>query len=156
MSTPSRQSIIEAAKSYQGTPYLHGASMRGVGCDCLGLILGVWRDIYGAEPPPLAPYGHDWMLPLQAGDSQHRKNPLLEAAQTYLVARPQGQREVGDVLLFRWRFDAPAAHLGILMSEDTFMHAHDGACVAQTHLHRWWQARLVGAYGWPQQPKETP
>lgn len=36
-----RNEIVAAARQWLGTPYRHQASVRGVGCDCLGLIRGV-------------------------------------------------------------------------------------------------------------------
>jgi hypothetical protein len=39
--------IIAAARSWLGTPYAHQASLKGVGCDCLGLVRGVWREVQG-------------------------------------------------------------------------------------------------------------
>ena len=44
-----RGAIVEAARHWLGTPYHHQASLRGVGCDCLGLVRGVWRDLLGEE-----------------------------------------------------------------------------------------------------------
>jgi NlpC/P60 family putative phage cell wall peptidase len=40
--------ILEEARSWIGTPYQHQASLKGVGCDCIGLVRGVWRAVYGA------------------------------------------------------------------------------------------------------------
>ena len=37
--------VVELARSWIGTPYVHQASVRGVGCDCLGLLRGVWREL---------------------------------------------------------------------------------------------------------------
>ncbi|KAB2949447.1 MAG: hypothetical protein F9K19_23780, partial [Rhizobiaceae bacterium] len=48
--------VLEAAIGWIGTPYRHQASRKGVGCDCLGLVRGIWRELYGSEPE--AP-GHD-------------------------------------------------------------------------------------------------
>ena len=51
--------VIAAVRRWLGTPYHDQASLRGVGCDCLGLARGVWREVVGAEPqaiPPL-PFG---------------------------------------------------------------------------------------------------
>jgi NlpC/P60 family putative phage cell wall peptidase len=49
-----RAAALIEARRWIGTPYRHGASARGAGADCLGLIRGVWRALYGAEPetPP--------------------------------------------------------------------------------------------------------
>ena len=38
------------ARGWLGTPYRHQGSLKGVGCDCLGLVRGIWRELYGEEP----------------------------------------------------------------------------------------------------------
>jgi NlpC/P60 family putative phage cell wall peptidase len=48
--TITRTTIVAEARSWIGTPYRHQASLKGVGCDCLGLVRGVWRAVLGAEP----------------------------------------------------------------------------------------------------------
>ena len=52
--------VIAIARSWLGTPYHDQASLRGVGCDCLGLARGVWREVVGPEPFPIPPYSRDW------------------------------------------------------------------------------------------------
>ena len=52
--------IIRVARSWIGTPYRHQASVIGQGCDCLGLLRGVWRDVVGAEPEGVPSYTPDW------------------------------------------------------------------------------------------------
>ena len=52
--------VIAIARSWLGTPYHDQASLRGVGCDCLGLARGVWREVVGPEPFPIPPYNRDW------------------------------------------------------------------------------------------------
>ena len=42
--------VIAIARAWLGTPYHDQASLRGVGCDCLGLARGVWREVVGPEP----------------------------------------------------------------------------------------------------------
>ena len=55
--------VIAAARGWLETPYHDQASLLGVGCDCLGLARGVWRELVGAEPHPIPPYSRDWAKP---------------------------------------------------------------------------------------------
>lgn len=50
-----RVRVVEIARRWIGTPYHHQASLKGVGCDCLGLVRGVYRELCGAEPEPMPP-----------------------------------------------------------------------------------------------------
>ena len=52
--------VVGAARGWIGTPYVHQASVRGAGCDCLGLLRGVWREVIGAEPETPPAYTPDW------------------------------------------------------------------------------------------------
>ena len=52
-----REDIVAAARGWIGTPYRHQASLKGAGCDCLGLVRGVWREMVG--PEPVAEHGDD-------------------------------------------------------------------------------------------------
>jgi NlpC/P60 family putative phage cell wall peptidase len=55
-----RDMIVQEARGWIGTPYMHQASLKGVGCDCLGLVRGVWREVLGAEPEQAPPYSATW------------------------------------------------------------------------------------------------
>jgi len=41
--------IVAEARRWIGTPYRHQASLIGVGCDCLGLVRGIWRAVVGRD-----------------------------------------------------------------------------------------------------------
>ncbi|MGL4975880.1 MAG: peptidase P60, partial [Bosea sp. (in: a-proteobacteria)] len=99
--------IIDAARDWIGTPYLHQASLKGVGCDCLGLVRGVWRDVLGDEPQDVPPYAADW------AEASGRET-LAEAALCHLQPVALEDAGAGDVLLFRWRAHVPAKHCAIL------------------------------------------
>src|SRR6185437_17129428 len=58
--TLTRQDIVAEARAWIGTPYRHQGSLKGIGCDCLGLVRGVWRGVIGAEPERAPPYAPDW------------------------------------------------------------------------------------------------
>ena len=54
---------VTLARGWIGTPYRHQASVQGAGTDCLGLLRGVWRGLYGGEPEPVPAYTADWSEP---------------------------------------------------------------------------------------------
>lgn len=43
--------IVASARTWVGTPFQHQRALKGVGCDCIGLIVAVMRDL-GQEPAP--------------------------------------------------------------------------------------------------------
>lgn len=139
----SRPEIVASARAWLGTPYLHQASLRGVGCDCLGLVRGLWRECLGAEPEAAPPYPADW-AGAAAGE------PLLEAARRRFLEKPLEDIAPGDVLAFRWKARLPASHLGVAVRRDAMIHAQDGACVAEVPLSDWWRRRLVAVFSFPQ------
>ena len=53
---PTRTRIVAEARAWIGTPYRHQASLHGVGCDCLGLVRGVWRPSMAAKPEATPAY----------------------------------------------------------------------------------------------------
>jgi NlpC/P60 family putative phage cell wall peptidase len=150
----SRSQIVTEARSWIGTPYQHQASLKGVGCDCLGLVRGVWRELIGPEPERAPPYAPDWA---EAGGGE----TLAQAAARYMTAVPLTPSQPspasggaqgwgpGDVLLFRWRTNMPAKHAAIVTTPELMVHAHDGAAVAEVAIAPWWRRRLAYAYKFP-------
>ena len=66
--------IVAFARGWIGTPYCHQASLKGVGCDCLGLVRGVWRETLGAEPEGVPAYTPDWA---EAGRAETLRNDFV-------------------------------------------------------------------------------
>lgn len=137
-----RARIVEVARQWIGTPYRHQASLKDIGCDCLGLVRGVYRELYGSEPEVPAAYAPDW------AEATGRET-LIEAATRHLQAVSAGDVGSGDVLLFRWRDGFVAKHAAIAGSATTMIHAHDGAAVCEVALTPWWRRRLAGAFRFP-------
>ncbi len=135
---------VGEARAWIGTPYLHQASVCGVGCDCLGLLRGVWRALYGAEPEAVPAYTPDWSEP--QGDER-----LMAAALRHMTSAGPDWR-AGQVLLFRMRRGAVAKHLGILSAHgDTsaFIHAYSGHGVVESPLSLPWRRRVVARFEFP-------
>jgi NlpC/P60 family putative phage cell wall peptidase len=137
-----RGAIVAEARAWIGTPYRHQASLRHVGCDCLGLVRGVWRAAIGPEPEPPPPYRPDWA---EAGCGE----PLADAVLRHLDAVDLTAFAPADVLLFRWRASFPAKHAAIATAPDRMVHAHDGAAVAEVAISPWWRRRLAYAFRFP-------
>lgn len=55
----------------------------------------------------------------------------------------------GDLLVFRWRPQHAAKHLGILMSENEFLHAYEGHVVMVSPLVPQWRRRIAGVFAFP-------
>jgi NlpC/P60 family putative phage cell wall peptidase len=134
--------IITIARSWIGTPYMHQASVKGVGCDCLGLLRGVWRELHGQEPELPPPYSADW------AEARGRET-LVEAAGRHLLPLDLTGFGPADVILFRWREGSPAKHCAIATSPETMVHAHDGASVAEVGIGRWWRRHVAYAFRFP-------
>ena len=142
MSAEIRNRIIAEARAWIGTPYMHQASFNGVGCDCLGLLRGVWRAIHGMEPEPLPAYAADWA-------EANGEERLAAAARRHLIEIDSSEAAPGDVLLFRWRPHLPAKHAAIVSGDDRMIHAYDGAAVAQVYFAPFWRRRVAFAFRFP-------
>ncbi len=140
--------IVTEARAWIGTPYRHQASLKGVGCDCLGLLRGVWRTVLGPEPEAAPPYSAGW-----AESAGRGADPLAEAARRHLrpVETPLAafRPEPGDVLLFAFRAHLPAKHCAIATGPDAMIHAHDGSAVTEVALTPWWRRHLAAAFRFP-------
>ncbi|XHE13780.1 NlpC/P60 family protein [Agrobacterium deltaense] len=135
--------VLALAEGWIGTPYRHQASLQGVGCDCLGLVRGIWRALYGEEPELPPPYAPDWAE--RGGEDR-----LMGAAERYFSAVPDmGEARPGDLLLFRWRADAAAKHLGIFAGPQHFIHAYEQASVLRSALVPGWKRRIAGVFRFP-------
>ncbi len=137
-----RDAIVAAARGWIGTPYRHQASLRGVGCDCLGLVRGVWREVIGPEPESPPAYAPDWAA---AG----AEDALLQAGARHFARIAADAYQAGDVLLFRFRDNLPAKHVGIATAPGRMVHAHDRAAVAEVAIIPFWRRKLVCAFRFP-------
>lgn len=125
--------IIKEANSWIGTPYHHGACLKHVGVDCIGLIIGI-------NSVDLGRYRHYGAKP----------NPKRVLAGMYELFDP-APGEPGDIALIAWRADMPM-HLAILDHNNYIIHA-DGQ-IGRVVKHRLNSAYPIHSYWtwrtWPQ------
>jgi len=151
MAAPSsRDAALAEARAWIGTPYRHQASLKGKGCDCFGLIRGVWRALYGSEPEVVPAYSRDW-------GSVTGKEELIATARRHLVEIDKDAIAPGDVVVFRIRDGKVAKHAGIVSAvggagEDRFIHAQEGVPVCEVSLSDWWRRRIAAAFRFPDAP----
>jgi NlpC/P60 family putative phage cell wall peptidase len=137
-----RQDIVDAARRWIGTPYRHQAATLGAGCDCLGLVRGVWREIYGDEPTSLPAYRADWR------DARHADELLAIAGN--LLRRASDGPSAGQVILFRLGRTLVPRHCGIAVSADRFIHAQERLGVIEANFSEGWRRRIAGLYDLPE------
>lgn len=137
-----RMRALEIAESWIGTPYRHQASRRQVGCDCLGLMLGIWRELYGEPVAERMAYAPDWA---ETGQGE----PLLDTLRTRCEELAPAEMRPGDILVFRWQAGAAAKHLALLALENRIIHAYQGHAVMASSFVPSWRRRVAGVFAFP-------
>lgn len=136
--------VLRIARAWLGTPYMHQGSACGIGADCLGLILGIWRELYGQEPEAVPAYTADW--------GEYGASEVLQSAARRHFQHEDGGLRTGQVLLFRMRGGAVAKHLGVVSAigaAPAFIHAYERHGVVESHLSRPWRLRIAGRFRFP-------
>ncbi len=136
---------VAEARRWIGTPYRHRGSVPGAGADCLGLLRGVWRALFGREPAPLPAYRADWA---ETGGAED----LWRALATHMREKPVAHAAPGDVILMRMMPGAVAKHLGLQAgcgASASFVHAYCGHGVVESPLTAPWARRIVARFEFP-------
>ena len=135
--------IIAAARSWLGTPYHDQASLKGVGCDCLGLARGVWREVVGPEPFLIEPYSRGW------GETGQIE-VLAEGARRMMREIAMAEIGPGALVLFRMVPRAIAKHVGVMTGPDSFIHSYERLGVIEQPLTMPWRRRIAFAFLFPE------
>lgn len=145
---PSRAQIVEVARSWIGTPYRHQASLKGAGCDCLGLVRGVWREVYGAEPEAPQPYTPDWA-------EETGEEALRDAARRHMIEidvksyRKHASFPLAGLILVRMKKRGLAKHAAIVTGVRRIVHAYSGHAVAEDDVPDVWMRRIAYLFDFP-------
>lgn len=125
-----RNQIVAEARSWLGTPYHHQAALKGIGCDCIGLLKGIYAAFGGVVDLP-ADYSPSWHV--------HRaEERLRDGLRRYGQEVPLLSARPGDILLFGIG-KGPAAHGALLIEPEIIIHAYAeaGAVIASRLTGRW-------------------
>lgn len=141
MAALTRARVVAAARGWIGTRWQHQASLRGVACDCVGLVRGVMAEL-GLPVPAQVPY------------SRHPDGVLLMSlAEQWLVPCRLDTLAPGDVAVFA--FGGLPSHAGIVGDYHagglSIIHAFAPARrVVETRLDDALVASLRGAFRLPE------
>lgn len=148
-STSDALAIVTAARSWVGTPFMHQQSLKGVGVDCVGVILGVGRELGLLEISP-----QEW-APFAAYTRQPNPARMRKAMRRFLREDPTPADQLpglGSIGWFGWRAELPM-HLAIVAEFEgrpTMIHAfeHMGKCVENT-IDEIWRSRVDSWWQYP-------
>ncbi len=126
--------VVAEARKWIGTPYKHQHSTMDHGCDCLGLVRGIWRNVVGSEPRPVPSYSSRW-------DEVDKTEILLNTVKDLFDETDVPQ--TGDVLVFRTRRGVVAKHCAIMTEHNRMVHSYNNIGVMECYIVPWWKSRLV-------------
>tara|TARA_R100001086_G_scaffold217062_1_gene133375 strand:- start:52 stop:498 length:447 start_codon:yes stop_codon:yes gene_type:complete len=107
-----RQQIADVAKSYLGTPWLHQGRAKGKAIDCIGLLVGIAKEIgYPVRDREGYPLYPDDVSSL-----------LLEIIEEHKLKRTTEVKK-GNILVFRIGRAKFPSHVGVLVEEPDMVHA---------------------------------
>lgn len=125
--------IIAEARTWLGTPFHHQGRVKGVGVDCIGLVVGVGRDL-GLVDYDTTDYGR---IPNPVVMGKGLREHLIQTDQIV----------PGCVLWFA--FTQAPMHLGIV-TDSGLIHAYATAeKVVETGLDEQWVKRTRGVFLFP-------
>lgn len=138
--------IIAQARGWIGTPYHHQARLKGVGCDCLGLVVGV-ADELGLK--------HEDGRALSSFDeTDYSRQPdgerLTRMLQSVLHEVPKEEAAPGDLALFT--IERNPQHVGLLTEYEGdlgVIHSYaPSRKVVEHRLDKKWQQRIIKVFRW--------
>lgn len=134
-----RDAIVAEARSWIGTPFHWEASVKGVGCDCKGLVAGVARELGLMEAESAFARATAYHRAIDAAYLRRGLEALFDWVE---------QPEPGDILLLR--VAGKAQHLAILTEPGRMIHTYGKGpkCVIEVPMGTIWRASIDSAWAW--------
>ncbi len=129
--------IVWTARQWIDTPYHHQGRVKGVGCDCIGLIIGVCKEIGLID------------FDFTAYDRTPDSTVMMEELNRYCA--PIDRPDPGDILVFRIKRNPQ--HIALKTNEG-ILHAYQSAGKVVEHpLDPWWTKRIIASFVLPTIPQ---
>lgn len=144
-----RQMVVETARSYEDTPFHHLGRVKGIGVDCVGLVLCIaedlgLKDVHGV---PLLRHDYPDYSPQPLGDF------VMHECKKRLIEKPIGLMLPGDVITMKVPYSA--CHAGLIMERQGSLyviHALNSSTVPRVIEHiidKKWKHAITGAFNLP-------
>jgi len=143
-----QQLIVAQARTWIGTPFHHQARLKGKGCDCLGLIVGVVDELGLKDRNGVRLAAYDEVTYSKEPDGAY----LAQKLTGLLKEVPVAEACAGDFGLFKVRENPQ--HLAIFSDYEGalgMIHCYAQARrVVEHRLDDDWKSRLIKVYRWQQ------
>lgn len=153
MATP--EQIADEAASWVGTPFHHQGRAKGLGVDCIGLIVGVCKNLNLDSGNVDAVTGQNVRLheyDVSNYSALPNKTQLSETLAKFCVLAESANPQLGDIILFtmqRW-----PQHVGVVtrIEAEGIHFAHASQPVGKVIISRYddtWKRRAAGHFRFP-------
>ena len=139
--TITRMDAVAEARSWLGTPFQHQGCLKGVACDCIGLVksVGIALGLVEYDEAKAKPFLAYRMMP----DSKK----MREALATFFVPISVTEALPADILFLAWTKEPQ--HLA-LITDLGIIHSYSGVGKVVEHsFDERWQRRVTAAYRYP-------
>ena len=141
--TITRMDAVAETRAWLDTPFKHQGCLKGVACDCIGLVGGVGVALglvdYDENSDKAKPFLNYRLMP----DSKK----MREGLGIFLVPISVTEATVADILFLAWTKEPQ--HVA-LISDRGIIHSYSGVGRVVEHaLDEQWQRRVTAAYRYP-------
>lgn len=143
--TFTRLQAVKYAREWIGTPYRHQACVKNHACDCIGLIIGVWRDL-GLDVPKnfkLPTYTPFWA-------EETQESLMTDMSREYLIEQDVNDLYIGDIVMYRMSRRAPTKHAAIIVSPNRIVHAYNRNGVVETPFLHGRNVTMTHSFSFPE------
>ncbi len=141
--TITRMDAVIEARSWLDTPFQHQGCLKGVACDCIGLIKGVGMALNIVDYNPASEDAKAFASYAMMPNSKRMRERLA----TWLVPIPVPEATWADVLFLAWTREPQ--HVALL-TDRGIIHSYSGVGKVVEHaLDDSWRRRITSAYRYP-------